>query len=132
MRRTPTFLPLIAVLVMVTGCSQGSVESADLEPRSEAAAWLQANPNPYALAGNRFASTAEALAFVETLYAVGAMEVLVTGVYDEEWRIELEGGPYADTLIVRLPSEPERRRALFEIVYEEARGEGFSPTRDIG
>jgi hypothetical protein len=79
-----------------------------------------------------FESTEEALAFVETLYAAGALEVWVTGIYDEDWRIEAKGGPYADTLIVHLPPEEEKRLALFEIADEEALREGFAPESDTG
>jgi hypothetical protein len=104
----------------------------DLGPRYEAREWLESNPNPYALAGNRFDSTEEALAFVEALYEAGAQQVWVTGIYDEDWRIEAEGGPYADTLIVRLPAKADARRALFKIAGEEAVREGFSPDRDTG
>lgn len=103
-----------------------------LGPKYEAKTWLEANPHPYALAGNRFASTKEAIAFVELLYEHGAVEVLVTGIYDEDWRIESEGGPYADTLIIRLPSDPSLREGIFDLVNEEARKEGFVAERDIG
>jgi hypothetical protein len=101
-------------------------------PRYEAKAWLESNSNPYAFAGNRFASTQEALSFVELLYEHGAVEVLVTGIYDEDWRIESEGGPYADTLIIRLPSDPRIRDGLFELANEEMSQEGFDPENDDG
>jgi hypothetical protein len=131
-RKSLHFLLLVPVFVIATSCSQGRQQNVDLEPRYEAASWLESNPNPHALAGNRFTSTEEALTFVEALYEHGAPEVLVTGIYDEDWRIEAEGGPYADTLIIRLPPEVENRRMLFEIANEEATREGFSPVRDIG
>jgi hypothetical protein len=86
----------------------------------------------YALAGSRFASTEEAIAFVALLYEHGAVEVLVTGIYDEDWRIESEGGPYADTPIIRLPSDPSLREGLFDLANEEARKEGFVTERDTG
>ena len=98
-------LPILLFFIWVTAasCSPQQGEIGELGPRYEALAWLESNPNPYALAGNRFTSTEDALIFVERLYEYGAVEVLVTGIYDEDWRIEAEGGPYADTLIVRLP-----------------------------
>ncbi|HEY44011.1 MAG TPA: hypothetical protein G4O11_08530 [Anaerolineae bacterium] len=119
-------------MAIATSCSQGHQQSGSLGPRYEAEAWLESNPNPNAFAGNRFTSTEEALAFVETLYEHGAREVLVTGIRDEDWRIELEGGPYADVLIIRLPSEPMQRDLLFQIANEEMTREGFSPEADIG
>jgi hypothetical protein len=102
------------------------------EERYEAREWLQSNPNESALAGNRFEGTADALAFVEHLYAEGAVHVSVTGISDEPWRIELEGGPYADTLIVELPADGSQRSVLFRICNEEAWREGFSPELDSG
>jgi hypothetical protein len=62
----------------------------------EARTWLRGNPNPYGFAGNRFESTEVALAFVEALYAAGAILVLV-----DHPDVTAEGLPYADTLLVR-------------------------------
>ncbi len=104
----------------------------DLGPTFEAREWLKANPNRFAFAGNRFESSEEALAFVESLYSAGAMQVLVSGILDEEWRIKQEGGPYADTLIVSLPSDPRQRAALFRIAAQEAEHEDFDPEVDRG
>lgn len=122
----------ISLLAIATSCSFGSSGNLDPEPRFEARAWLESNPNPYAFAGNRFASTEEALAFVNMLYEAGASEVYVTGIHDEEWRIDAEGGPYADTLIIHLPLDMESRKILFEISNEEAVSEGFLPEKDTG
>ncbi len=132
MQRVFLTVLLFFLVVIAASCSPLQGEIGELGPRYEARAWLESNPNPYALAGNRFTSTEDALIFVEKLYEYGAVEVLVTGIYDEDWRIEVEGGPYADTLIIRLPSEPERCHKLFEITNEEATREGFSPERDMG
>lgn len=57
----------------------------------EAREWLQQNGHDSALAHNRFGSPANALAFVEELYAAGAKRVFVPGdiIADEE---ELELG----------------------------------------
>jgi hypothetical protein len=123
---------LLSTSFIITSCAQVLVENYDLGPRYEAVSWLESNPNPYAFAGNRFYSTEDALVFVKMLYEVGAVEVLVTNVYDEDWRIELEGGPYADTLIIHLPQDSEKRKKLFEISNDEAVREGFSPERDVG
>jgi hypothetical protein len=125
-------LLLFPIILLTASCIPGQQANQDLKPQFEASAWLESNTNPSALAGNRFGSTAEALAFVKLLYEHGAVGVFVTDVDDEDWRIELEGGPYTDTLIVCLPSEPEKRKAIFEMVNEEAAREGFSPEKDIG
>jgi hypothetical protein len=124
------FCLLAAAAAVATACSQPDSQTLDPGPRYEARAWLESNPNPCAFAGNRFDSTEEAVAFVEALYQVGAQEVWITGIYDEDWRIEAEGGPHADTLIIRLPGRGADRHALFRIAGEEA--VRFSPEIDKG
>jgi hypothetical protein len=132
MMKSLLLILMFPILLLTTSCSLRLDENNDFGPQFEALAWLESNPNPYALAGNRFYSTKDAIAFVNMLYEAGAVEVLVTNIYDEDWRIQAEGGPYADTLIVRLPQDTEKRKKLFEISNDEAVREGFSPERDIG
>lgn len=98
----------------------------------EAREWLRANGQEAPLAGNRF-DAAEALAFVDELYAAGAERVVVASesIVDDEHELSL-GGPYADTLKVHLPPDPSRRAALFAIAAREAREEGFDPEPDTG
>ena len=36
-----------------------------------------------------------------------------------------EGGPYADTLIVQLPKDPDKRKKLFEVYNDEIKKEGY-------
>jgi hypothetical protein len=119
-------------LIMVFSCSKTFPKADDPGLRIEAVAWLTSNENPYSFASNRFSSTDEAILFVEKLYARGAVQVLVTGIYDEAWRIEAEGGPYADTLIIILPEEKGARLDLFEIANDEAKREGFASEKDTG
>ena len=73
-------LPILLFIIWVTAasCSPQQGEIGELGPRYEALDWLGSNPNPYALAGNRFTSTEDALIFVEKLYEYGAVKVLVT------------------------------------------------------
>ena len=84
----------------------------DHEPGPEAREWLGANWSASALAGNRFQDTAQALTFVEQLYAAGARHVRVD---DVMFRPNL-WTPYTDTLIVDLPTDHTRRSALFELM----------------
>lgn len=98
----------------------------------EARQWLYENKNPYPLAGNRFDGKKEAQTFVEELYQAGAVRVVVKVDYDEPWRIEKEGGPYADVLIVLLPQDRDARKRLFAVEAREAQREGFDPSRDTG
>jgi hypothetical protein len=132
MQSSLRFLLLFSMVALATSCSQQRPKSDYLGPRYEAVAWLASNPNPHPFASNRFASAGDALSLVETLYDSGAVEVLITGVYEEDWRIEAEGGPYAATLILRLPVEAGARRRLFDLANEEAEQGGFSRVRDTG
>lgn len=98
----------------------------------EARQWLRANGQKGPLAANRF-DAEEALAFVEALYAAGAERVVVPrdSICDDEQERSL-GGPYADALKVRLPTDPSRRAAIFAIAEREALDEGFDPDTDTG
>lgn len=100
--------------------------------RFEARAWLTNNKSESAFAGNRFGTTQQAVAFVNDLYSYGATHVFVTSILEEEWRIKETGGPYADALIVVLPSNAEQRRNLFAVANKEAEAEGFAAEPDIG
>jgi hypothetical protein len=103
------------------------------DKRFEAREWLRNNPSrsnaPFA--GNRFRKP-EAIAFVNTLYDLGATSVHVTNVMSEAWRIKQEGGPYADTLIVTLPADVKKRTLLFGIAATEAQREHLDIEVDSG
>ena len=65
----------------------------------EARRWLSLNENRSALATNQFGNTSGALDAVRTLYRAGAEKVFVV---NPDYRyVENEGGPYADTLLVK-------------------------------
>jgi hypothetical protein len=98
----------------------------------EAREWLKNNNNPSPLASNRFMDKEEALEFVERLYKAGSEKVSIVHVKDEPDRIAEEGGPYSDYLVVTLPEESKKRRALFKIHSTEAKNEGFDTGPDTG
>ena len=75
---------------------------------SEALSWLLSNKNETALATNRFGGTANAIKAVRRPYAAGATRVEVDVMYDELWRIEEEGGPYADAIDVTFTKEKSK------------------------
>jgi hypothetical protein len=89
----------------------------------EALDWLRDNPNEAALGCNRFHSTEKAIRFVQSLYDAGAEAVAIPRdrVFAEPWRIAQDGGPYTETLLVKLSSDPEKRRAVWRICDEEYR-----------
>ena len=105
-------------------------------PKSpEAREWLISNNNKHALAGNRFASTQEAINFVENLYSIGAVKVTIpnSAIYDSNNRIQQEGGPYADALEISLPTTQSEREAILNIANQEATNQGmvFNPESDV-
>lgn len=136
MGNSPVSAILLLVLWISTGCSGTSADAADPRlvtmDRMPALAWLRSNRNESALATNRFGGTSTAIAFVNRLHSAGAIEVYVADPLAEPERIREEGGPYADTLVVALPTDPEQRAELFAIFAAEAASEGFDPSRDIG
>src|SRR4051812_5287026 len=74
-----------------------------------ARAWLDTNNNSFPLASNRFRTAADARAFVENLFRTGAAEVYVGNPMEDPARVKEEGGPYADILVIVLPSDPAKR-----------------------
>ena len=98
----------------------------------EAAAWLRANWSEHALATNRFGTTARAVEFVDLLYKAGATEICVDNVMmlpNHDWT------PYADTLLVRLPQDPTKRSALFDLIEHVGKPDqdgGDEPLIDSG
>ncbi len=103
------------------------------EQGPEALAWLRANHHVSALATNRFSTTADAVAFVEQLYSAGAAEVRIDNIMmlpNDNW------APYADTLIVDLPKDGSKRRALLELIEHvgtpDEDGGGDHPVFDAG
>lgn len=105
-------------------------------PKSpEAREWLISNNNKHALAGNRFASTQDAISFVDNLYSIGAVKVTIpkSAIYDSNNRVQQEGGPYADALKISLPSTQSEKEAIFNIANQEASNQGmaFNPESDV-
>lgn len=91
----------------------------------EAKEWLENNGQAAALASNRFASTQEALEFVNTLYAAGARLVMIPADSIRDDEIErAQGGPYADALIIELDPEKDSAEVL-RLYKQEALSEGY-------
>jgi hypothetical protein len=99
----------------------------DDPPCAEAREWLQTSRNPSALATNRFGTTADALTFVEQLYAEGASCVIV----DHITTLPHDNGePYADELIVVFPDDA-RRNAIFGLVEHEGRPDTVDDEQEV-
>ena len=78
-----------------------------------------------ALASNRFGPTSRAIRFVDELYRAGAVRVVVP-----EEAIDDGIEVYADSLVVIMPSDPEKRRRVRALCDREIRREGFDPRED--
>jgi hypothetical protein len=93
----------------------------------EALGWLRENRNESALASNRFGETDRAVRFVEELYASGARLVIVPdeAINSDDDTMRFEGGPYADALLVNLPEDEVKRKAVIAICQRELKREGF-------
>ncbi len=98
----------------------------------EAQSWIDRNQNISPLAGNRFNTKEESMQFIEKLYEAGAEGVYVVNVYEDEMTLKDEGGPYADSLVLILPNEKEKRKMLFNIYAQESKREGFDSESDYG
>jgi len=85
----------------------------------EALEFFKGNKNKFCFASNHFNGKRYALAFVKRLYKLGAKNVEVSNILDEDWRLKEEGGPYADTFIVTLPKDKSKRLNLVAEIFEE-------------
>jgi hypothetical protein len=82
-------------------------------------------------ASNTFGNKSNAIGFVQRLYAWGATKVYVAGIQGEAWRVQEEGGPYADTLFVTLPADPKNYIAIANfILRSHERPDEFSRVSD--
>jgi hypothetical protein len=82
----------------------------------EAREWLRANKNPGALGFNVLRTTANAIRLVEDLYAAGAQKVHVANINEHPGTIDEEGGPYADTLLVKPPPDNRNWREFITVL----------------
>ena len=127
---------ILALAAVLQGCSQ-SGDGMQVHPTSftpgldgpEAKNWLLKNGNESAFASNRFGETKQALTFVERLYLAGAKRVIVPqeSIDADVGTLNIEGGPYADALLVTLPEDPAAAQKVFEICALELSREGFDP-----
>lgn len=129
-----SFLPLAgcAVGVMPGDLGRDSALYASLGVRYEARDWLARSRSTRALAAKRFQSTRAGRAFVDSLYAMGALKVEVTNVRSDTGRRARSGTSYSDALLITLPPDTRRRSTLFTLNAAEAVRGGFEPEPDRG
>jgi hypothetical protein len=99
----------------------------------EALQWLKSSGNPAALASNRFDSTQEAIDFVQHLYGAGALRVAILAdtIMSDAATLKDEGGPYADTIVIRLPADPAKRSRVIEACQPEFAREGTTEAESV-
>lgn len=135
-----SLLAALAIVFAFSGCVDQRVLDAIAEAENaegqmqvqldgpEALAWLKGNKNESALASNRFLETENAVKFVKALYAAGATKVVVPkdAINSDEEMVSGDGGPYADALVVTLPTDnAAAREAVVQMCRAELRREGF-------
>jgi hypothetical protein len=128
-------LPLPVLCVILVGCPgpdagrppnggpplQAQHPYQDFPSWPEALQWLKASGNPAALASNRFDSTQEAIDLIQRLYGAGALRVAILAdtIMSDAETLQDEGGPYADTIVIKLPEDPARRDRVIELCRPE-------------
>jgi len=132
----PTFRRSRAKLPPKNGATQKHIYRVFIEwllekpKRSEARAWLHRNGEEAAAHSlGRFKREREAARFVEQLYHAGAAKVIVPDIYDNK-----AGDQFADCLLVRLPKDTAKRKAVRRVCSQlRRRGLGaVQPSEDIG
>ncbi|MBK9140555.1 MAG: hypothetical protein IPM17_17675 [Verrucomicrobia bacterium] len=98
--------------------------------RTDAREWLHKNGGEAAAHSlGRFKREGDAAKFVEQLYHAGAAKVIAPDIYSNK-----AGDQFADCLLVRLPKEPAKRKAVRRVCEQLRRRDlgAVKPTEDIG
>ena len=98
--------------------------------RCEARSWLHRNGGPkvgHAL--GRFKRESDAEKFIEQLYHAGAAKVIAPDIYNSK-----KGDLFADSLLVRLPKNSAKRKAVRRVCMQLRRRKlgSVRPETDIG
>jgi hypothetical protein len=96
----------------------------------EAAEWLHRNGEAKAARSlGRFKREGDAVEFVRALYDAGAAKVVVSDIYTNK-----NGDQFADYLLVQLPKDAKRRKAIRSICAQLQKRKlgAFEPDKDIG
>jgi hypothetical protein len=96
----------------------------------DAAEWLHRNGAVKAARSlGRFKREGDAVKFVRALYEAGAAKVVVSDIYANK-----SGDQYADYLLVQLPKDAKRRKAIRSICAQLQKRKlgAFEPDKDIG
>jgi len=96
--------------------------------RSEARAWLQADGKTARSLG-RFKRASKASQFIGALYQAGAVKVILPDIYRNK-----RGDQFADNMLVQLPNETRKRRAIRTVCTQLRKGDlgAVMPDKDLG
>lgn len=105
------------------------MESLLAKSHAEARKWLSGAKRPDLCSLARFRTAGAAFRFVEALYAAGAESVIAVPVYAGK-----HGTSFADSLLVKLPQTPSKRKALRKFCQDfcDRRGGALLPDKDMG
>jgi len=105
------------------------MESLLEKSHAEARKWLSGVKRPDLRSLPRFRTAVAALRFVETLYAAGAVTTIVVPVYAGKREKQ-----FADSLLVKLPRTPSKRKALRRLCQDfcDRRGGALLPEVELG
>ncbi len=98
--------------------------------RSDARDWLHRNGDAHTVHSlGRFKHERDATEFVQQLYQAGAAKVIVPNIYTNQ-----DGAQFADGLLVQLPKDAKRRKAIRNICAQLQKRKlgAFEPGKDIG
>ena len=96
--------------------------------RSETRTWLNADDKTTRTLG-RFKRASAAVKFLDALYQAGAVKVIAPDIYHNK-----RGGQFADCLLVQLPKEAGRRKAIRAVCAQLQKDDlgAFLPGKDLG
>lgn len=97
------------------GWNWSSARFKPIQGGPEALEWVMLNKNPFPFASNRFDDGAAVEALIHELYGNGAerVEIEPDSILSEPDRIQREGGPYADSLLIRAKPGDEMKMRNF-------------------
>ncbi len=96
--------------------------------KKEAVEWLKDGSLEDKRTVGGFETNRDALKYVQAIYDLGALEILAVQIQS----LPKGNGQRSGKLIVKLPSSPEARRAIFDWCRKQGDSLGFSPDPDRG
>lgn len=96
--------------------------------KAEALKWLEGNSKDDERTIGACETNADSMKLVKTLYEAGASEILAVHIQ----KVLRRNAHQTGKLVVKLPQEPEPRKAIFDWCRQQGDSLGFSPDPDRG